>query len=183
MFSRTSLALALLLLCGRALRAQSGARPDISELTLLGLDVEAEPADVERVLGRPDSTHSYADPHSAGGQLRTLHYRQVLVFMGPDGLKIGVKLIASGPGTQRGLAVGDSVQRALRLYGPPDTRTDTELRWRIGSNDQLVVEMRAGGVISIYAGYVDPTNRWRPVSTLPSDAHLKMSSAADQADD
>jgi hypothetical protein len=153
---------------GSSLTAQSPVttvtRPDTTELTLFGLSTGAEPADVARVLGRPDSVHSYADPLNVGGRLQTLHYPQALVYIGFDGLKIGVKLIAAGPATRRRLAVGDSVGRAVTLYGPPDTRTANELRWRIRGHDHLVVEVRDGLVASIFAGFVDPTNRWRPPS-------------------
>jgi hypothetical protein len=148
----------IVLLTATVLWAQSAARPELAELTLLGLDVEAEPADVARVLGPPDSVHSYPDPHNPGGRLQTLHYRHVLVFIGPDGLKIGVKLIAPEATTRRGLAVGDSLERALMLYGPPDARVDGELRWRIRGNDHLVVEVRRDRVACIFAGHVDPTN-------------------------
>lgn len=156
--------------CVGSLRAQSGTPPDATELTLLGLEPEAEVADVVRVLGQPQSVRSYVHPNDTHGRHDMLQFRDALVLMGPDGLKLGVTLIAPGPSTRRGLAVGDSVERALERYGPPDERTETELRWRIASGrprdkPRLVVKVRDGKVVSIFAGYV--IDRLRPLPDKP----------------
>ena len=149
-------AVCALFFCAQSLWAQIGTRPDAAELTLVGLDLEAEFADVVRALGQPRSIRWYEHPNDVGARYERLYYRDAIVFMGPDGLKLGVKLVTSAVSTRRGLAVGDSVDRALELYGAPDQRVGAELRWRIAAQHefQLVVEARSGRVASIFAGYV-----------------------------
>jgi hypothetical protein len=151
-----SSALCLLLLFASPSLAQAGSHPDTTELTLLALDAEADSTEVVRVLGRPDSVRSYEHPHNADARLLTVYYRNAMVFLAPDGLKEGVKLITPANRTRRGLRVGDSASRALQLYGTPDERNQAELRWWISGqyNPQLVVEVHLGRVVSIFAGYV-----------------------------
>jgi hypothetical protein len=136
--------------------AQSGTPPDTSELTLLRLGFNVDSAQVVRVLGRPDSVRSYEHPHDVGVRLQTWYYRSVLVFFGSEGRRDGLKLIQPRSTTRRGLAVGDSVARALTLYGPPDERDANELRWGIGGRQgrELIVEVRRGRVASIFVGHV-----------------------------
>lgn len=153
------LGVGVLLIGTGVLHAQSATPPDATELTLLDLERDTEAADVVRILGRPRSVRTFAHPNDRHGRYDLLQFRHVLVLMGPDGLKLGVTLIAPGPSTRRGLSVGDPVERALARYGPPDERTETQLRWRIASphprdHPRLVVEVRDGKVASIFAGYV-----------------------------
>lgn len=180
-------ALCVLFFCAQSVCAQSGTRPDTTELTLLGLDLEADSAEVVRALGQPQSIRRYEHPNDVGARYERLYFRNVVVFMGPDGLKLGVKLIASGVSTRRGLAVGDSVDRALELYGTPDRRAGTELRWRIAAQHepQLVVEVHSGRVASIFAGYVVNGLRLLPNSrfdTDPSQRRFASLLRAGQAD-
>lgn len=176
--TRIPSALWVLLFCAQSLCAQTGTHPDTTELTWLGLGLEAESADVVRALGRPESVRWYEHPNDIGARYQRLYYRNAIVFMGPDGLKLGVMLIAQGVSTRRGLSVGDSVERALDLYGTPDNRTGTELRWRIAAPNkpQLVVEVGDGRVASIFAGYV--INDLRPLRNSRFEAtHVKRASA------
>ncbi len=171
-------ALWVLLFCAQSLYAQTGTRPDTTELTLLGLDREADSAEVERALGRPESVRWYEHPNDVGARYQRLYYRNAVVFMGPDGLKLGVMLVAQGVSTRRGLSVGDPVERALDLYGAPDSRTRTELRWHIAAPNKplLVVEVSNGRVASIFAGHV--IDKLRPLPNSGFEAtHVKRASA------
>ena len=156
MSTRLLSALCALFFCAQSVCAHADTHPDATELTLAGLDLEADSSEVVRILGRPQSVRWYEHPNDIGARYQRLYYRSVVVFMGPDGLKLGVKLIASDVSTRRGLAVGDPVDRAIELYGVPDERVGTELRWRIAAkyHPQLVVEARGGRVASIFVGYV-----------------------------
>ncbi|MEX2152554.1 MAG: hypothetical protein WD825_04395 [Gemmatimonadaceae bacterium] len=167
MSAHVAYALFLIFVCAQSLCAKTGTRPDTTELTLVGLDLEAGPTDIVRVLGRPDSVRTYEHPNDVGSEYDRFFYRNVTVFMGPDGPKLGVKLNGPGVTTRRGLAFGDSVERALELYGPPDTRSQTQLVWRIAGQSasdkpELVVEVRGGRVASIYAGYESEGLRMLP---------------------
>ena len=87
------------------------------DVTVAGIQVGVDSSKVRKALGHPDSIAVGFDP-SQSGPLLAWYYPTLQVIYLTSAVH-GIWLVDNRQATVRGLQVGDSVAKALRLYGPP----------------------------------------------------------------
>jgi len=102
--------------------ATSAQKPDtvaLADLTIASLHYDSDTTAARFRLGTPPRTHRAHLRNDAGVFLTTWYYPGLILSFGRDGHRRTA--IVQGPRyrTERGVAVGDSVDRVHRLYGRP----------------------------------------------------------------
>ena len=141
---------ALLLAAPTATTAQTPEPLKAEDLTVLGLPYRAPYALIDSLLGPPDSLRN-------PDWIYTRHWLTLSMDLSVgDGQISQLHITGPGPRTARGLRVGDSVERAVALYGTSCFESEYLFCMDEGPDDQrgiwLMVEN--GRVIEITVGEV-----------------------------
>ncbi len=128
------------------------------EPTLAGVKSGLDSNSVFNLLGRPDSIHCVPDFRDSGAVFVSLWYPGFVVVLGSSNFVAGVEISKPGIPTSRGLQVGDSLSKAIRLYGQPASFSDDELFYQSPSdedqNDAFIVAQKDSLVSSIFSGHI-----------------------------
>jgi hypothetical protein len=152
-----------LTLCAPNIRSQSPSPPALTQrdLGIAGLSAKNDTADTRRVLGTPASV-SHHDYHGNDEilHLTDWHYRDAIVSFYANGRFYSATLTGPSRRTIRGLAVGDSTSRMIKLYGQyqSDGGPFAAYSYRPPgphpSNWGMIVELRDGVVHRIVLGVI-----------------------------
>jgi hypothetical protein len=116
-----------------------------------GVDVEADMFRIRKILGAPASVRRHE--FQPGEMFTTWQYEGLAVEFGSIARQ-GITITTPRIATRRGLRVGDSEQRVLALYGPPNERIDTDWIYEDPRERLHVISVtvRDGRVVQIYVG-------------------------------
>jgi hypothetical protein len=89
------------------------------DFLLSGLPHSADSAEIRLSFGEPDSIVTEPNPFDAQQPIKSWHYAGFLVRYTGDAVPSTFLITGGDEATLRGVRVGDSAERVLRLYGPP----------------------------------------------------------------
>jgi hypothetical protein len=90
-----------------------------ADFAVAGLTEDTDSTEIRRVLGTPDSVVVHENPFDTGGKLPTHFYRDITIHYAYGSTPVGFMLTGPDFETERGLKVGDSMERVRQLYGEP----------------------------------------------------------------
>ena len=127
-----------------------------TDFVVAGVAIGAEPASVRKALGQPKGVATHPYPNDPTSNYAIWKYSGLLVHMGADELVFGLTLTTNRFTTNRGLKVGDSKEKLLKLYGRPTGTYQTDWDYELPSNDLEVmrVTIRNHKITKIFVGWL-----------------------------
>jgi hypothetical protein len=95
------------------------------DFLLSGLPHDADSAEIRLSFGEPDSIIEEPNPFDAQQPIESWHYAGFLIRYTGDAAPSSFLITGGDEATLRGVRVGDSADRVLRLYGQPPYRYES----------------------------------------------------------
>lgn len=116
---------ATLLLTAACTAPTPGAPPlEPDDFLFAGLPADADSAEVRMTFGEPDSIVVAENPFDAFEPIESWHYDGFIVRYSGGIVPTSFLITGTDERTLRGIRVGDTADRVLRLYGAPPYRYD-----------------------------------------------------------
>ncbi|MEQ1591802.1 MAG: hypothetical protein ABL892_05370 [Thiobacillaceae bacterium] len=124
------------------------------DFTVAGISIGTDSASVQRTLGKPKDVTNYAYTNDPSGKYSVWKYAGLLVHVGVDKTVFGITIQTTKFPTKRGLKVGDSIGKLVKLYGKPSGTYQPDWDYELPGNDLEVMRVNVHNhkITSIYAG-------------------------------
>jgi hypothetical protein len=125
------------------------------DFVIAGVSEGMDAAAVRKILGKPQSITSGKNPFDYGQKLIAWRYDGLIVAF-VDGAVNAATLISPSRATKRGLRVGDSAEKLLRLYGEPAGKYQADWEYLDPAEETHVlrVMVKSGRVTKIGVGRI-----------------------------
>lgn len=125
-----------------------------TDFVVAGVAVGADPALVRKKLGHPKVVATYPYTNDPTSKYSVWEYSGLLVHIGADEMVFGISLTTNRFRTVRGLKVGDSAEKLLKLYGKPTGTYQYDCDYELPDNDLEVmrVTIRNNKITRIFVG-------------------------------
>jgi hypothetical protein len=124
------------------------------DFTVAGISIGTDSAFAQRTLGKPHDVSSYVYTNDTSAKYSIWKYAGLLVHVGEDRTIFGITVQTAKFPTSRGLKVGDSIEKLVKLYGKPSGTYQSDWDYELPSNDLEVMRVTVGNnkITGIYIG-------------------------------